>query len=145
MTIAAEKNPPVKLPNEPAITPKVVAEHGLATDEYERLLKIMGRDPTMVELGIFSAMWSEHCSYKSSKVWLKKLEDRGQIAFRYCSAEGTVDGTGNPNGSIHNIAGVFNETKTVMGLMPHPENATEPMFGGTDGKALFEGIVEALT
>ena len=73
MTIAVEKNPPVKLPNEPAITDQVVAEHGLAKDEYERLLKIMGRTPTMVELGIFSAMWSEHCSYKSSKVWLKKL------------------------------------------------------------------------
>jgi len=73
VTIAAEKNPPVKLPNEPTITPQVVAEHGLAPDEYERLLKIMGRTPTMVELGIFSAMWSEHCSYKSSKVWLKKL------------------------------------------------------------------------
>jgi phosphoribosylformylglycinamidine synthase len=73
VTVAQEKNPPVKLPNEPAITPQVVAEHGLAPDEYQRLLKIMGRDPTMVELGIFSAMWSEHCSYKSSKVWLKKL------------------------------------------------------------------------
>ncbi len=73
MTIAVEKNPPVKLPNEPSITDQVVAEHGLAKDEYERLLKIMGRTPTMVELGIFSAMWSEHCSYKSSKVWLKKL------------------------------------------------------------------------
>ncbi|QQS11584.1 MAG: phosphoribosylformylglycinamidine synthase subunit PurL [Rhodospirillales bacterium] len=70
---AREQNPPVKLPNEPAITPAVVAEHGLSPDEYQRLLKIMGRDPTMVELGIFSAMWSEHCSYKSSKVWLKKL------------------------------------------------------------------------
>jgi phosphoribosylformylglycinamidine synthase subunit PurL len=73
VTVAAEKNPPVKLPNEPTITPQIVAEHGLAPDEYERLLKIMGRTPTMVELGIFSAMWSEHCSYKSSKVWLKKL------------------------------------------------------------------------
>ncbi|TWS97557.1 phosphoribosylformylglycinamidine synthase subunit PurL [Reyranella sp. CPCC 100927] len=70
---AWEQNPPVKLPNEPAITPQIVAEHGLAPDEYERLLRIMGREPTMVELGIFSAMWSEHCSYKSSKVWLKKL------------------------------------------------------------------------
>jgi phosphoribosylformylglycinamidine synthase len=73
VTIAVEKNPPVKLPNEPKITPQIIAEHGLAPDEYERLLKIMGREPTMVELGIFSAMWSEHCSYKSSKVWLKKL------------------------------------------------------------------------
>src|SRR5712664_1097288 len=68
-----ERNPPVKLPNEPAITPKIVSEHGLAPDEYKRVLHIMGREPTMVELGIFSAMWSEHCSYKSSKVWLKKL------------------------------------------------------------------------
>jgi phosphoribosylformylglycinamidine synthase len=80
---------------------------------------------------------------------LKRLEDRGQVAFRYCAPDGTVDGplgkAGNPNGSIRNIAGVFNETKTVMGLMPHPENAVEPMFGGTDGKALFEGLVEALT
>ncbi|TXL77631.1 phosphoribosylformylglycinamidine synthase subunit PurL [Vineibacter terrae] len=68
-----EQNPPVKLPNEPAITPQIVAEHGLSPDEYQRVLKIMGREPTMVELGVFSAMWSEHCSYKSSKVWLKKL------------------------------------------------------------------------
>ena len=80
---------------------------------------------------------------------LKRLEDRGQVAFRYCSANGTVDGplghAANPNGSIRNIAGVFNETKTVMGLMPHPENAVEPLFGGCDGKALFEGLVEALS
>ncbi len=70
---SAEKNPPVKLPNEPTITPQIVAEHGLSPEEYQRVLAIMGRTPTMVELGIFSAMWSEHCSYKSSKVWLKKL------------------------------------------------------------------------
>src|SRR5213595_2357523 len=56
-----------------AITPQIVAEHGLSPDEYQRVLAIMGGAPTMVELGIFSAMWSEHCSYKSSKVWLKKL------------------------------------------------------------------------
>ena len=71
--VSLEKNPPVKLPNEPTITPQIVAEHGLSPDEYQRVLAIMGRTPTMVELGIFSAMWSEHCSYKSSKVWLKKL------------------------------------------------------------------------
>ena len=58
---------------------------------------------------------------------------------------GRVDGRGNPNGSIRNIAGVFNESKTVLGLMPHPENAIEPIFGGTDGKALFEGMVESLS
>jgi phosphoribosylformylglycinamidine synthase len=76
---------------------------------------------------------------------LKRLEDGGQVAFRYCAADGTIDSTSNPNGSVRNIAGVYNETKTVMGLMPHPENAVEPMFGGCDGRALFEGLVDALS
>jgi phosphoribosylformylglycinamidine synthase len=84
-------------------------------------------------------------NYFADEDTLKRLEDGGQIAFRYCSADGTVDAGGNPNGSTRNIAGVFNETKTVMGLMPHPENAVEPLFGGCDGKALFEGLVEALS
>jgi phosphoribosylformylglycinamidine synthase len=56
-----------------AITPEVVAQHGLSADEYKRVLEILGREPNLTELGIFSVMWSEHCSYKSSKVWLKKL------------------------------------------------------------------------
>ncbi len=59
------------------ITPELVAEHGLSTEEYERLLEIMGREPLITELGIFSVMWSEHCSYKSSKFWLKKLPTEG--------------------------------------------------------------------
>ena len=84
-------------------------------------------------------------NYFADQETLRRIEDRGQVAFRYCAPDGTVDGTGNPNGSIANIAGVFNETKTVMGLMPHPENAVEPLFGGADGKALFEGLVEALS
>ncbi|MFX7793197.1 hypothetical protein ABTK00_22410, partial [Acinetobacter baumannii] len=56
-----------------AITPEIVAQHGLKSDEYQRLLKILGREPSMTELGIFSVMWSEHCSYKSSRFWLKTL------------------------------------------------------------------------
>jgi phosphoribosylformylglycinamidine synthase len=55
------------------ITPELVAEHGFKGDEYERLLSILGREPSLLELGIFSVMWSEHCSYKSSRVWLKTL------------------------------------------------------------------------
>ncbi len=74
---------------------------------------------------------------------LKRLEDRGQIAFRYCDSAGDVT-AGNPNGSIRNIAGVFNDTKTVLGMMPHPENATEALFGGTDGKPLFDALAAAL-
>jgi phosphoribosylformylglycinamidine synthase subunit PurL len=56
-----------------AITPEIVAEHGLSEDEYASILKILGREPNMTELGVFSAMYSEHCSYKSSKKWLKTL------------------------------------------------------------------------
>ncbi len=59
------------------ITPELVAEHGLKPDEYERLLEILGREPTLTELGIFSVMWSEHCSYKSSRVWLRQLPTSG--------------------------------------------------------------------
>lgn len=55
------------------ITPQIVTEHGLSTDEYARVLKIMGREPNMVELGIFSVMWSEHCSYKTTRKWLRDL------------------------------------------------------------------------
>src|SRR4051812_28122474 len=57
----------------PLITPQIIAEHGLTEEEYGRILKALGREPNLVELGIFSVMWSEHCSYKSSRVHLKKL------------------------------------------------------------------------
>src|ERR671917_433368 len=61
----------------PLITPEIVAEHGLSAEEYERVLHAMGREPNLTELGIFSVMWSEHCSYKSSRIHLKKLPTTG--------------------------------------------------------------------
>ena len=61
------------IPNEPAITPELIAQHGLKPDEYERILKLIGRVPSFTELGIFSAMWNEHCSYKSSRIHLRGL------------------------------------------------------------------------
>jgi len=66
---------------------------------------------------------------------LKSIEDNGQVAFRY--AEGT-----NPNGSVNDIAGVFNRDKNVLGLMPHPENLIESAHGGLDGRALFSGLLQ---
>ncbi len=63
--------------HEPAITPELIAAHGLSPDEYERVLEIIGREPSFTELGIFSAMWNEHCSYKSSKKWLRTLPTTG--------------------------------------------------------------------
>ena len=59
------------------VTPQIAAEHGLSPEEYARTQKILGRDPSFTELGIFSVMWSEHCSYKSSRVHLKRLPTRG--------------------------------------------------------------------
>jgi len=75
----------------------------------------------------------------------KRLEDQSQIAFRYCAADGSVTPEANPNGSLSNIAGIFNEEKTVLGLMPHPERLADPLLGGEDGRALFTGLVEALS
>ncbi|MGB0532737.1 MAG: hypothetical protein ACPGJM_12325, partial [Paracoccaceae bacterium] len=58
---------------EPEISDELISAHGLAPDEYQKILEIIGRVPTFTELGIFSAMWNEHCSYKSSKKWLRSL------------------------------------------------------------------------
>src|SRR5882757_163777 len=59
------------------ITPALVASHGLKPDEFDKILDLVGRQPTYTELGIFSAMWNEHCSYKSSKKWLRTLPTTG--------------------------------------------------------------------
>src|SRR5712672_4637644 len=64
------------------VTPEIAAEHGLTKDEFARIQKILGRDPNITELGIFSVMWSEHCSYKSSKVHLKRLPTSGKLVVQ---------------------------------------------------------------
>jgi phosphoribosylformylglycinamidine synthase subunit PurQ / glutaminase len=84
-------------------------------------------------------------NYFADDATLDHLEERGQIAFRYCDAAGALDAAANPNGSARNIAGIFNDTKNVLGLMPHPENAIDPLQGSTDGKPLFHGLVQALS
>src|SRR6187549_2346162 len=60
------------------ITPKLISDHGLKSDEYKKIIELIGRQPTYTELGIFSAMWNEHCSYKSSKKWLRTLPTSGE-------------------------------------------------------------------
>ncbi len=69
-------------PTEIKVTPAIAAEHGLTAAEYARVKQILGRDPNITELGIFSVMWSEHCSYKSSKVHLKRLPTRGKLVVQ---------------------------------------------------------------
>src|SRR5262249_53998909 len=69
-------------PTEIRVTPEIAAEHGVTPEEYARIQKILGRAPNITELGIFSVMWSEHCSYKSSKVHLKRLPTRGKLVVQ---------------------------------------------------------------
>ena len=71
---------------------------------------------------------------------LAELERSGRVAFRYCDAAGRVGGGANPNGSMNDIAGVYNERFNVLGLMPHPENLVDPLVGGVDGRPMFSGI-----
>ena len=85
--------------------------------------------------------------YTADPTTLDRLEGEGLVAFRYCGPGGALDEgdeAANFNGSARAIAGVFNEGRTVLGLMPHPENATDPLLGGTDGQAFFTGLVGAL-
>jgi phosphoribosylformylglycinamidine synthase I len=77
-------------------------------------------------------------NYYADKETLDRLEGEGRVLFRYVKGE-------NPNGSARNIAGIINEKRNVLGLMPHPERVVDPLLGGTDGRAMFESLIEALT
>ena len=109
-----------------AITPQIVAEHGLKPDEYARILGALGREPNLVELGIFSVMWSEHCSYKSSRVHLKKLPTTGrQVICGPGENAGVVDIGPGPDGKP--LAAIFK-----MESHNHP-SYIEPYQGAATG------------
>ena len=84
-------------------------------------------------------------NYFADQTTLDRLEDDGLVAFRYVDADGSSTPEANPNGSRHFIAGIFNATRRVLGLMPHPERLADPRLGGSDGRAMFDGLVEALS
>ena len=79
--------------------------------------------------------------YTADDATLERLEGEGRVAFRYVDAKGVPTAAANPNGSMRNIAGVANETGSVVGLMPHPERALEPLLGSTDGLVLFQSLL----
>jgi phosphoribosylformylglycinamidine synthase len=83
-------------------------------------------------------------SYFADDETLRGLEGEGRVAFRYCDGEGQITPEANPNGSRNNIAGIYNETGTVLGLMPHPERLADPALGGTDGTKMFKSLVESI-
>lgn len=75
---------------------------------------------------------------------LRRLEDEDRIAFRYATASGAVTPEANPNGSLGNIAGILNEKRNVLGMMPHPDRSSEKLLGSSDGLKIFESMIEAL-
>ena len=113
--------------NEPEISSQLVKDHGLTTNEYKRILDLIGRTPNFTELGIFSVMWSEHCSYKSSKKYLRKLPTKN---------EKVIQGPGE-NAGISSLADVENAPEIVEqarvrgGLVGihHSENEREDIQG----------------
>ena len=80
-------------------------------------------------------------NYFASNETLKKIVGNDQVAFKYCNQEGEITSQSNPNGSLENIAGILNDRKNVLGLMPHPERAAESALGCDDGKYIFESIL----
>jgi phosphoribosylformylglycinamidine synthase len=83
-------------------------------------------------------------NYFADAEMLQRLEDGGQIVFRYCDLDGNVTAEANPNGSIANIAGILNAEGNVLGMMPHPERLAESLLGGTDGAPMFSALAEAI-
>ena len=80
-------------------------------------------------------------NYFADSETLERLKEHGQIVFRYCDAKGKVTAEANPNGSLENIAGICNRQRNVVGLMPHPERASESILGSADGRKIFESLL----
>jgi len=83
-------------------------------------------------------------NYYAPQILATRLGDEGQIVFRYSDADGRVTEEANPNGSLHSVAGVSNAAGNVLGVMPHPERASEEILGSTDGRLLFESVLAGL-
>ena len=83
--------------------------------------------------------------YTAETATLERLEGEGRIAFRYVNQEGVAEEAANPNGSMRSIAGIVSDAGNVLGMMPHPERAVEPLLGSTDGLALFESLLSRVS
>ena len=81
-------------------------------------------------------------NYFADQPTLRQLEERGQVVFRYSTPDGEITADVNPNGSTNNIAGIVNRSGNVLGMMPHPERCCEELLGGTDGRLIFESILQ---
>jgi phosphoribosylformylglycinamidine synthase len=82
-------------------------------------------------------------NYVADEETLDRLEAESRVVFRFVDADGDATDAANPNGSARNIAGIINQRGNVMGMMPHPERAVEPLLGSTDGLVVFESLIRA--
>ena len=83
-------------------------------------------------------------NYFASEEQIKKLEDKNLVAFKYCDEKGNINKSTNPNGSSNNIAGILNDQKNILGMMPHPERLIDPLLSGEDGSLMFESLIKSL-
>lgn len=83
--------------------------------------------------------------FYASAETMKSLEDNDQILFKYCDEAGNISQEANPNGALHNIAGICNKNRNVFGMMPHPERAADALLGNTDGLFILESILKLTT
>jgi phosphoribosylformylglycinamidine (FGAM) synthase-like amidotransferase family enzyme len=83
-------------------------------------------------------------NYFCDEATLAELNDQDRVAFRYAGADGSVDARNNINGSLENIAGVLNEGRNVLGMMPHPDRSSESLLGSADGMKIFRAMAESL-
>ena len=81
-------------------------------------------------------------NYQADDETISRIENNGQVIFRYSDTSGNVTSQINPNGSVNNIAGIINERGNVLGMMPHPEKASEKLIGGDDGNIIFKSLIE---
>jgi len=81
-------------------------------------------------------------NYFANKEQIKKLEDKNLVAFKYCDEKGNINKSTNPNGSSNNIAGILNDQKNILGMMPHPERLIDPLLSGEDGSLMFESLIK---
>ncbi len=82
-------------------------------------------------------------NYFGNESLIKKLEDNNLVAFKYCNKDGKIDEDSNPNGSCNNIAGILNEKKNILGMMPHPERLIDPYLSGEDGSIMFSSLLKS--
>ena len=135
----------------------VLERHGIKPDEYDRIKFVSRIVPVRVEqtdTPFTAACASQQIlqlpiahgegNYYAPPDVLNELETNRQVVFRYSSPEGIVSGDFNPNGSLNSIAGICNRQRNVVGLMPHPERASEAMLGSADGRVVLESAVKAL-